>query len=121
SKVKGLEMAIHQDDKAVGVINEFGKVIKRYHEEVGYYYVLDPENSSIDAQRIFGNFHFPLLEYTKIRMKKEAEEGGVIDLMNRTWFCYFPVNGEPCGICNPCVYSIDEGMGYRFNKAAMRK
>lgn len=121
NKVKGLELAIHKDDKALGVINEFGKVIKRYHEELGDYYVLDSDNSSIDAQRVFANFHFPLLEYTKVRMKREAEERGFIDLMNRTWFCYFPVNGEPCGICNPCVYSIDEGMGYRFSKVAMRK
>ena len=119
--VKGLELAIHLDDKAVAVIKEFGNVAKRYHEDIGSYFVLDSERSTPDAQRVFGNFHFPLLEYTKIGMKKEAEEGGYIDLMNRTWFCYFPVDGEPCGICNPCVYSIEEGMGYRFNKVAMRK
>lgn len=121
NRVKELELTIHQDDKAVGVINEFGEVIKRHHDDVGYYYVLDSGNSSIDAQRVFGHFRFPLLEYTKTRMKKEAEEGGFIDLMNLTWFCYFPVNGEPCGTCNPCIYSIDEGMGYRFNKRALRR
>lgn len=120
-EVNGLELTIHQDDKALSVINQFGKVRKTRDTETGEYSVLDFEHSTPDARNIFGNFRFPLLEYTKVRMKKEAEAGGFMEIMNRTWFCYFPVNGEPCGVCNPCIYTIDEGLGYRFNKAAMRK
>jgi len=114
-------LSIQQDDKAVGVIQEFGKVVKVRNSDKGDYFVLDLTHSSKEAQIVFGNFHFPLLEYTKTSMKNRAEERGFIEIMNRTWFCYFPVGGEPCGTCNPCVYSIDECMAYRFNKAAMRR
>jgi len=120
-EINGLELAIHQDDKAVIALNAFGRVKKIQDEQVGEYFVLDPANSSPEARRVFGNFRFPLLEHTKVTMKEEAEAAGLMDIMNRTWFCYFPVNGQPCGICNPCIYTIDEGLSYRFDKVAMRR
>ena len=43
----------------------------------------------------------------------EAKENGFYDIMLETWFCYNPINGKPCGICNPCKYTIEEGMGFR--------
>lgn|SRR5690606_18517781 len=120
-EVNGLELSIHQDDKAVSVINEFGKVIKVHHADIGDFFILDPATSTQDAQKVFGNFRLPLLEYTKVRMKEEAMAGGFMDVMDLTWFCYFPINNEPCGVCNPCIYTIDEGLDYRFNKAALKR
>lgn len=120
-EVNGLELTIHKDDKAVSVIDEFGKVKKMHDNDIGDFFVLDRGNSTPDAQKVFGNFRFPLLEYTKVSMKEEAEAGGFMDIMNQTWFCYFPVDNEPCGVCNPCIYTIDEGLGYRFGKAAMKR
>jgi 7-cyano-7-deazaguanine synthase len=119
--IDNLELNIHEGDKALKVISAFGKVIKAHNDEERDYFILDPEVSSAEARRVFGNFHFPLLKYSKIAMKKEADENDFGEIMDKTWFCYFPVNGQPCGACNPCVYTFDEGMGYRFNKAAIRR
>lgn len=119
--INDLELTIHEGDKALKVISAFGKVIPAHNDAEGDYFVLDQEVSTAEAQMVFGNFHFPLLEYSKMDMKKEAEDKDFGGIMDKTWFCYFPVNGEPCGACNPCVYTIDEGMRYRFNRDALRR
>jgi len=120
-EIKNLELNVHTDDKALAAINAFGRVIEMDNEKIGPYYTLDTLNSSKELSVLFGRFRFPLLRYTKLDMKKEAEEHGFIDIMNKTWFCHRPVNNEPCGSCNPCVYTIDEGLAYRLSKAAMRR
>jgi len=33
--------------------------------------------------------------------------------MEMTWFCHRPVRGKPCGLCAPCVYTIEEGLARR--------
>ncbi len=119
--IPNLELTVHTDDKALAVINEFGKVIKKNDGSIGEYYVLDTATSSRELSVLFGGFRFPLLNYTKLDMKKEAEEHGFIEIMHKTWFCHRPVNNEACGSCNPCVYTIEEGMGYRLSKSAMKR
>ena len=119
--INNLELTIHEGDKALKVIETFGKVAKLHNDKTGDYFILDPAVSSPEARMIFGNFHFPLLEYSKLAMKKETDEKGFGEIMDKTWFCYFPVNDAPCGVCNPCVYTIDEGMGYRFSRKALQR
>jgi 7-cyano-7-deazaguanine synthase len=118
---KNIELIIHQDDKAITVIKAFGDIKKVNDKEKGEYYVLDTSKSSEELSELFGNFHFPLLKYTKLIMKKEAEKLGFIDIMNETWFCHRPINELPCGLCNPCKYTIEEGMGYRLPRKALRR
>lgn len=102
AEVDGLELCIHEDDKA-----EF--FIKKLHEE---------NTDDKDIHLIFGKLSYPILEYTKIKMREEAEQNGEVDILNKTWFCHCPINRRACGICNPCKYSLEEGMGYRFTKRA---
>lgn len=54
-------------------------------------------------------------------MKSWAEDRGLMEIMNLTWFCHNPMNGKPCGQCNPCKYTIEEGLTYRFDEAALRR
>lgn len=116
---QGLELCIHQDDKACNVIKKLG-LLKESVNESGKYYIVDSQ-SPAEIYKVFGNFHFPILDISKIEMKKKAEECGFIDIMNMTWFCHTPINNAPCGICNPCCYTIEEGLDYRFSpKALMR-
>lgn len=119
--IKNLELNIHQDDKAVLIIKKYGDIIKKHDDLKGDYYILDPEKSSEDLIKVFGNFHFPILTKSKLEMKEWAINADLIDIMNKTWFCFRPVNNEPCGQCNPCTYAIEEGMEYRFGKSAMRR
>jgi len=54
-------------------------------------------------------------------MKSIAEEKGYLYIMNKTWFCHSPIKNEPCGLCNPCRYTIEEGMEYRLPQNALRR
>ena len=54
-------------------------------------------------------------------MKEWAEQNGLMDIMNKTWFCHHPINDEPCGICHPCIITIEQGLEYRLNKKALRR
>ena len=43
------------------------------------------------------------------------------DIMNLTWFCHTPIDGKPCGKCNPCRYTIEEGLRERFTRIALMR
>lgn len=69
--------------------------------------------------KIFSYFNFPLLEHSKLEMRELAKKYGYITALEKAWFCFRPVNGKPCGACNPCVFAVEEGMSYRFPKSSM--
>ena len=110
---KNIELSIHRDDKAIELISKHGKLIEE-DSPYGKYYVVDKAHSSSDVITVFGNMHFPLVDYTKLEMKKEYIDMGLKDIISQTWFCHSPVNGKPCGRCNPCRYTIREGMAERL-------
>jgi hypothetical protein len=49
----------------------------------------------------------------KLWIKRRARAEGWGAIMDMTWFCHAPVHGRPCGICAPCVYTIEEGLARR--------
>lgn len=116
---KGVELSIHKDDKAIQLISKHGALKEEIDEDIGRYYVIDEKNSSPDLIRVFKDYHLPLAQYTKKEMKKEYKENGFDEVIGKTWFCFTPINGKPCGKCNPCVYTIEEGMKERFDNAAL--
>ena len=115
----GIELSVHKDDKAILLIEKYGKLKLMEDDMAGSYYILDQENSSDDMNTLFGNYRFPLAEYTKEQMKEEYMRENARNIMEETWFCYTPIHGKPCGKCNPCIYSIEEGMRERFSKEAL--
>ena len=119
--VGNLELSAEKGTRPADIINTYGATKKVNDDKIGMYYIVDKENSSNDIINFFGNFHLPLLDYTKLSMKKEAEDNGFIDIMNKTWFCYTPIADEPCGSCNPCFTTIEAGLEYRFSDAALRR
>ena len=46
----------------------------------------------------------PYRDYTKRELLQTyiAKGGTVKELKENTWSCYTPINGKPCGECNPC-------------------
>lgn len=111
-----LELSIHVDDKAYGFLK--GHVTRgddgwRYSDE------LTKSDDPDGNLRIFAAFRFPLLDYTKLRMRETAEQHGFLPILEKAWFCYQPTHGKPCGLCNPCIYTIQEGMSYRFPRSAL--
>lgn len=61
------------------------------------------------------------VDETRLDMKRIVEESEYEDIMNITWLCHNPINDKPCGYCNPCVSTIEEGMEYRFSKEALER
>jgi hypothetical protein len=52
-------------------------------------------------------------------MRETAARHGFLEIMERhTWFCFTPRGRAPCGLCNPCHFTILEGMGHRLPAAA---
>ena len=60
------------------------------------------------------NFIFPVVTLTKKDMEKIAREKNWIEIMKLTWFCHQPINGKPCGYCNPCLDAMERGMEWRM-------
>ena len=72
-----------------------------------------------DSREVFGRFQFPTFEYTKAQMRDIAKEQGFLELLEQSWFCHEPINRRPCGMCNPCVIAVEEGMRYRLTRTAL--
>ena len=106
-----LELSIHQDDKAAMFLQQY--VVREEGGGDPYFRLRDDPPD--DDLRIFQYFSFPIFDKTKRDMDRAAREHGFSDLMELTWFCHIPTpEGEPCGRCNPCRYTIEEGLGRRI-------
>lgn len=68
---------------------------------------------------LFARFEFPIREYTKVKMREAAKQHGFLEILEMSWFCHEPINGQPCGMCKPCVNVVAQGMGYRLTKKAL--
>ena len=118
---KGVEMSIHKDDKAMNVILKYGKLKLVQDEIIGDYYIVDKDCCPNDIVKLWGNLHFPLAYITKIEMKNYYKKEGYQQIADKTWFCYSPINNKPCGQCNPCKYTIEEGLKERFTTRALMR
>jgi len=119
--VEGLQISLDksENDKALICILKYGGV-KRVNEGELIYYVLDKQISSQDLITVFGNLHFSLAwDNTKKREMDQFKQLGFEEVLKKTWFCFHPINGKPCGLCNPCISAIGDGMQWRFEKDAL--
>lgn len=106
-----LELSVHVDDKAYVFLR--GKVER---SQSGGYRL---RGGLTGDENIFARFRFPILEYSKTRMRDIARRHGFIDILEKSWFCHRPINGVPCGMCSPCIYTIKEGMRYRLPRESL--
>lgn len=118
-KHQGIELSIHQDDKALLLIKKYGRLKKISDDILGDYYIIDKDNSNKNLVKLFENYHLPLVYFSKKDMRQKYIDDGYKEIMNMTWFCYNPINGKPCGHCNPCMYTIEEGLKDRFSSKAL--
>jgi hypothetical protein len=105
-----LELAIHRDDRAHAFLAPH-VVPADCGGDPCYRLADDPADPDL---RLFERFRFPVFDMTKRQMQQAAREAGFADIMELTWFCHVPTaDGRPCGRCNPCRYTIEEGLGRR--------
>jgi hypothetical protein len=110
--IADMELSIHRDDKARELIADLVDDSRMR---------LDPRHAGDDRYELFKSFRFPLFDTTKEQMRSQARRAGFEDFMELTWFCHRPIRGEPCGVCNPCIYTIQEGLGDRVPASGRRR
>lgn len=110
NSITRLQLCIHEDDKAAAVVAP--KIAK--HSETSNQAVLDEQYFETAESMVFRYFEFPILNLTKTDMAQIAEQNGWNELMEMTWFCHTPANGNACGLCAPCEYTIEEGLAWRI-------
>ena len=107
--LKDLELSIHRDDMAHRLLA--GHVVKKAGLPTSTFALAPGADRALS---LFADFEFPLFDITKKQMEQIARQEGFSDIMEMTWFCHRPVNGRyACGTCNPCRFTITEGMARR--------
>ena len=106
-----MELGVHVDDKVQALLRSF---VMAFEHPGGYRSIrVDPRHADSAEFKLFGCFSFPLFHIDKRGIGRQAEAEGWDAIMDMTWFCHTPVRGKPCGVCAPCVYTIEEGLARR--------
>jgi len=105
-KIKDIELCI---DKSTNK-NNFDKTLT-FH--------LTKNPVSENYQIIFHFFSLPLIHTSKKEIAKISNAHNWTSILEETWFChrpfYIPLYGLlPCGGCNPCLFTIEEGFGHKL-------
>jgi hypothetical protein len=66
------------------------------------------KNNSLDYQRYpylmaFSRYQMPLFYLDRENMMSIAKENNWLSILQQTWSCWYPKNGEVCGSCFACV------------------
>lgn len=107
--INDLELSVHVGGTVEGFIKDDIELIQNEHDS---FYILK-DIPSYEDLNLFGYFHFPLLGMTKLDMQEQSIASGFNHIMEETWFCHIPINGQPCGMCNPCKQTRELGLGNR--------
>lgn len=110
--VDDIELSVHVDDKVQDLLRSH---VVSFERPRGYRsFRVDPVLAGADEYALFRHYSFPLFRMDKLAMGREAATEGWTQLMEMTWFCHKPWRGKPCGLCPPCVYTIEEGLARRI-------
>jgi len=109
--LRDMELGVHVDDKVQALLRTFAI---EFEHAGGFRSVrADPARAPLAEFTLFGCFSFPLFFVDKVEVGRQAQQAGWSEIMEMTWFCHTPVRGRPCGVCAPCVYTIEEGLARR--------
>ena len=80
-----------------------------------------PSNEGSDITTVFKYFQFPIINFTEIKMMDWLKEHNLMNIMNDIWFCHQPINGKPCGMCNPCLEKYGSHMKWLLPSKAQKR
>ena len=107
------ETAIFDEDNRTRKL--LGDDLDKFETEYGIYYKLNNRAKKKDVYKIYGNFKFPVFDFTKLDMFELSKKLGFDDIMKLTWFCHTPTKkNNPCGKCHPCQTVYHEGLKWRL-------
>ena len=71
----------------------------------------DGSQKAMLYEKVFENYHLPIITYSKKDMVEMAKKNGWMDFVGLTWYCHRPRKFKyPCGKCNPCKTAKQEGV-----------
>lgn len=109
--IEDMELGVHVDDKVQALLRSFAM---EFQHPGGFRSIrVDPAYSCSPEYIVFRYFSFPLFGIDKVGIGERAQAEGWSGIMDMTWFCHRPSRGKPCGICAPCLYTIEEGLAHR--------
>lgn len=107
-----MQLCVHRDDKAHRVIE---RLVSKCDLDTYTTYWIEPKYAVEPEYALFGYFSFPIFDLSKLQMAAIAKEQGLENIMKMTWFCHHPLRDrQPCGRCKPCIYTMEEGLGWRM-------
>lgn len=110
--LKELEMCLHRDDKPFVVLKE---LLSKDSRDGRTRLRLGEPHAGTSEYTVFRYYVFPVWNLTKIDMLETARRRGWMEIMQMTVFCHQPrPGGKPCGLCNTCRYTMDEGLAWRI-------
>jgi len=111
SGIADMELGVHVDDKVQALLRAFAI---DFEHPAGFRSMrVDARHAGTAEYRLFRYFSFPLFHIDKLGIDAQSEAAGWGRIMDMTWFCHTPVRGRPCGVCAPCIYTIEEGLARR--------
>lgn len=109
--IQNMELGVHADDKVQALLQPYAI---EFEHPAGFRSMrVDSRHAGTAEYRLFRYFSFPLFHIDKVGIARQAGIEGWDGIMAMTWFCHTPVRGAPCGLCAPCVYTIEEGLARR--------
>ncbi len=85
---------------------------------VGYF---TKEDCDPDVFTLFGNLTCPVASYSEPMMWEKIQEWGYEDVFEHICFCYYPIDGKPCGSCLPCNLKLTYKMDFLFAEEALNR
>ena len=109
---RGVELSIYGEGRLGGLLRES---VRRYEGGDGRAVFAVRPDSPEPVRLVFGRFAFPFWETGKHEAVRSARDYGLASLLDKhAWFCFSPRNGEPCGLCRPCRFVVNDGLGDRI-------
>ena len=85
---------------------------------VGYF---EKEAADPDVYTLFGNLTCPVAKYSELMMWDVIRQRGYEDVFQHVHFCYFPIDGKPCGMCLPCEVKMKQKLNFLFPDEALKR
>ena len=85
-------------------------------EGTGYF---TKDDCDPDVFTLFGNLQCPVAKFSNLMMWEKIKEWGYEDVFSHIHFCYFPINGKPCGMCHTCRVKIKQEMEFLFDEEGL--
>jgi len=116
--IDNLELSIEKSDRNTH-FKDTSIFVPLEDQSAGSVYKVQASIPNSHPKSIFKPFHFPILDFTKTDMRSHSIQMGYDEILDTSWFCFTPINGKPCGLCNPCKNVVVEGLGHRLPRKAL--